>query len=84
MEQITWERIDKGKKVMSIYPSTLKVSMPLEQVEDFINSLENVEGITVKYNYFKEKQKEERKLEELKDMFKDEENVIVFDPSRKK
>ena len=84
-EEIKWERADKGQKVMSIRPFAMKAFVSERRLRQIVENLKSNPTIHVTYSRFDEEDKQrEQQLDELQEMFKDDDQVIVLDPRRVK
>ena len=84
-EEIKWERADKGQKVMSIRPFAMKAFVSERRLRQMVENLKENPTIHVTYSRFDEEDKQrEQQLDELQEMFKDDDQVIVLDPRRVK
>ena len=83
-EEIKWERADKGEKVMSIRPTAMKAFISERRLRLIVESLKENPSVHVTYSMFDEEDKRRKKeTDALREMFKDDDKIIVFDPTDK-
>ena len=81
---IGWERPDKGEKVLSIRPTAMKAFISERRLRLIAESLKANPSVHVTYSKFDEEDKRRKKeMDELREMFRDNDKVIVFDSTDK-
>lgn len=81
-KEMTIERIDKNQKVMNIKPQSFRINLTGNQLENIERGILEVdkEYISVTYSKYElQKKQAQAKANELEEMFKDDENVKVFE-----
>ena len=81
-EKLEWKPVRQtSENVTSFYPIAYTTFVSERRLRKIVERLRETEGITITYDRFMEEEKEEeQKREELKEMFKDDDRVVVFDP----
>lgn len=85
-KEITIERIDKNQKIMSIRPQTLRIKLTADQLENIESTILKIadEELSVTYSrYGLQQQQAQEEANELEEMFKDDERVVVFASHKK-
>ena len=83
-EEIVWVRPDTGEKVIPLHPPALKAKMSERRLCTIAKNAEEHPEIEVTYSRFDEEELRRKKaVEELEEMFKDNDKVIVFNPTDK-
>ena len=81
---IKWRRADQGQNVMSLHPTALKATISERRLRLIAESLKANPSVHVTYSKFDEEDKRRKKeMDELREMFRDNDKVIVFDPTDK-
>ena len=83
-KSIDWKREDSGNKVMSFNPVSMKALISMDQLEYLIENIRGNSDVNITFDSFLEDEKrEKKKIAELEEMFKDDDNIIVFNKFKK-
>ena len=77
-EYVRWEFTEPGSKLSSMFVvnKTAIIDNVLRRIEENARKRDDID---ITYDSFEEKESHDKKIDELKEMFKDDEKVVVFD-----
>ena len=81
-EKLKWTPVyEDHDNIRSLFPIAMKTFASERRIRKMVNYLREREGITITYDRFMEEEKEEaQRREELKEMFQDDDRVVVLEP----